>query len=414
MSPFAESAATALVQLMALEIEDVDTGYVAAFAKLGVAEADLISWARRLAAGLTDPYDTTPRSSVPAFGAGAEPVSVPDAISWWRGTIERLNPAEVQAFLSAYATPAADGAELLWALAELRDYRQYVRQQAQSLRGITHEDRGELGRLEGRRREVGGRIRSRYPAAIRTEQVQAALQNFPVRLEPAQPPEALPVPDVDPEQRAAYDQVTEQSRRVHDAALRQLEQQRAQLVQLRDQYTMPQARAGFEQAIAQLDVALEMTRQQHAEAMAQLARTAAQGGFTMTAGQQRAFEQAMGAAAQAGEQAHTLATASGQAAAAAGRRTAETLQKQHENQAISGELTRAVEAHSAALRTLRLAEDEAHAAQRSGDPARARIAAERLEQARLYLAELEQQVTDLESRLRANQQALQAILRPNE
>lgn len=179
---------------------------------------------------------------------------------------------------------------------------------------------------------------------------------------------------------------------LQQSVLAQLEQQRAQLVRMRDQDLTAQGRAAYDQAIAQLDVSMEMTRQQHIQ-------TAAAAEPAMTDEQRRAADQVMADVARATAQLEDLGVAASAAMEAGSAWSANMIAQQNQLSGLNAESFAAGEELAEALRAMRNAEVAMGNARRSGIQADHHAATRHHEQARLRHAAAEARVAELQARV---------------
>jgi hypothetical protein len=435
----AESAAETLVRLMVVESVGVDTGYIGRFAALGTAgdpravrsvEARLTDDARCLEASLSEIANVAPVE----LRAGLRPLSAAEVRSRWRELIEqvlvsgRVRPAELNAFVAEFADTSDDGERLLAAITELEECRKTMWHNTNRPTVLPPRDLERLRELDAKRRRIGDRIRSRYPVTVRADRVRTALE----RQYESRRAEAMAALEqcTSAEDRAGYAAALEQLDSAHELALRrqsvpqygvqpgvqsegppqpvasgpvmaaagqiqqsvlvQLEQQREQLVRMRDQDLTAEGRAAYDQAIAQLDVNLELTRRQHTQ-------TAAAAEPAMTDEQHGVADQAMADVARATAQLADLQAVAGAAMEAASAWSANMITHQNQLSSLSAEAFAANEELSKTLKAMQNAEIAMGNARRSGIQADQRAATAHHEQARLRHAAAEARVAELQA-----------------
>jgi hypothetical protein len=420
----AESAAETVVRLMVVESVGVDTGYIGRFAALGTAgdpqatrsvEARLTDDARCLEASLSE---VEPHADL-------RPMSAPEVRSRWRELIERLlvsgrvRPAELTAFVAEFADTSDDGDKLLAAITELETCRKTMWHNTSRPTVLPPRDLKRLRELDVRRRHIVAQIRGRYPVTVRADRVQTALE----RQYESWRAEVMAALEecTSAEDRAGYEAALEQLDNAYELALRrqsvpqygvqseeqpepvasgpvtaQLEQQRAQLVRMRDQDLTAEGRAAYEQAIAQLDVNLELTRRQHTQ-------TAAAAEPAMTDEQRGVADQVMADVAKATAQLADLQAVAGAAMAAASTWSANMITHQNQLASLNAEIFAANEELSKALNAMQNAEVAMGNARRAGIQADLRAATRHHDQARLRHAAAEARVADLQARIQEHQ-----------
>lgn len=335
----AESAAATLLRLMVAELAGVDVGYVDRFAALDTTgdpqaarnvAARLTIDARCLEAALTASASEVTDMAPTAIGDGLHPLSPAQVHDRWEGLIEGalarglVRAADLNAFLAAFAAAAEDGHELLRIFIELDRHREAMWHHTRRSTVLPGRDLDELRRLDTERRQAYAKIRGRYPVAVHADHVQTALQ----RQYEAQRAELVATRPqyTTPEDQAGFAMALEHLDSAHELALRrqsvpqyapdettvppapsgplaaavgqvqesvvaQMEEQRAMLLRMRDQNLTAAGRAGYDQAIAQIDIGIRtLARQPTITPEAESA---------MTDDQRRAVEQAIADAAKA-------------------------------------------------------------------------------------------------------------------
>ncbi len=434
----AESAAETLVRLMVVESVGVDTGYIGRFAALGTAGDPQAT--RSVEASLTDDARCLEASlSEVELRAGLRPMSASEVRSRWRELIEqvlvsgRVRPAELNAFVAEFADTSDDGDKLLAAITELETCRKTMWHNTTRPTVLPPRDLKRLRELDVRRRRIVAQIRGRFPVTVRADRVQtalerqyegwraevmaaleectsaedragheAALEQLDNAYELALRRQSVPqygVRSEEPPEPVASGPVTAAAGQVQRSVLAQLEQQRAQLVRMRDQDLTAEGRAAYEQAIAQLDVNLELTSRQHAQ-------TAAAPEPVMTDEQRGVADQVMADVAAATAQLADLQAVAGAAMEAASAWSANMITHQNQLSSLNAEIFAANEELSKALNAMRNADVAMGNARRSGIQADLRAATRHHEQARLRHAAAEARVADLQARIQEHQRQM--------
>lgn len=439
----AASAAATVVRLMVVELPGVDTGYIGRFAELAAnggsreAAARLEIDARCLEAAVTAGLSqvTNVRATEPA--GDLEPLRSGEVEHAWRHRIEgmlaagRLPAAGLNGFCAEFAAAAEDGDRLLRVITELDRYRRLLWRDVRRPSMLSDRDRERLRELDYERLDRYAQIRARYPVAVRPDRVQAALvrQYEQRRQELA----AGPAGAADPAERQGYAAAIEQHDSAHELALRrqsvpgyaapivpppvpmpsdplaarasavtvtvlkQLGQQREQLVRLRDAESTELGRAGYEQAIAQLDVGMEQARRQ-AEATAAITTDA-----SITGEQHRAAEAAMALVSDA------ITVAGGRVDAVlrtAGAQNAHLMEQSRRLAGLTADLNLTARERSQAQATVRNAEVAGENARRAGLVVDQRAAQRHLEHARRRYADADARYAEIQARIRDEQRIL--------